>query len=114
MGLWMTLIWGSGAVLVIAGTLLPARLVPAWLPDDKLLHRLAYGALALPPALFLPLPWVAPTLCAILLLGWCLEWAQQWWVPGRRYCRGDLRANLLGVAAGTGIGLGLRLVAGWG
>ncbi|MBK1692005.1 hypothetical protein CKO33_07470 [Ectothiorhodospira mobilis] len=91
---------------ILVGTLLPARHLPSWLPNDKLLHALAYGLAAV--LLILALPpgqgrWIG--LVLLFLFGWLLEHLQRY-VPGRGYSRGDLAANTLGIAGGlTGTAL---------
>ncbi|MCG5495701.1 hypothetical protein [Ectothiorhodospira variabilis] len=92
---------------IIAGSLTPARWMPSWLPNDKLLHAMAYGLAAM--LLFLQLgdPWARLwALVALLMLGWGLECFQQRLVQGREFSKGDLMANGVGVLLGVGLAIG--------
>jgi len=83
---------------VAIGCLLPAGYLPP-LPNDKLLHFLAYFGLALLAA---PIAgsWghLVYWLAGLLLAGWLIEVLQSW-VPGRSFCWRDFAANAAGLAA---------------
>ncbi|UGQ45478.1 hypothetical protein [Massilia endophytica] len=95
------LLFGGMLLGVLLGCLLPNRWLPP-LPNDKLLHALAFAALtALAPR--------GPTLAACLglfLLGWLIECLQAL-VPDRGFSWGDLAANGAGIA---GAALALELL----
>lgn len=84
------------SVLVCVGCLLPARYLPP-LPNDKLLHGLAFFLLTLLAASItngtdmLPL-W----LLALAAGGILLEVLQHYLVPDRHFCWRDIVANLAG------------------
>jgi len=85
---------------VAAGCLAPAAYLPP-LPNDKLMHFLAFGALALLAARLAGdggalRYWLA----GLLLAGWLIELLQNL-VPGRKFCWRDLGANAAGIAAGA-------------
>jgi len=102
---WEWVLLGSGTIAVSVGCLIPARWLPA-LPNDKLLHFLAFGGLALlagrlagTPAEF------ALWLGGLFLVGFAIEGLQTW-VPGRKFCWRDIVANTAGLAcAAVAIGL---------
>lgn len=84
-------------MIVSAGCLLPARWLPP-LPNDKLLHFLAYGTLTLLAGQIAGsreelMQWLLGLFCA----GWIIEYLQNW-VPDRRFCWRDLAANTAGIA----------------
>ena len=101
--------WAAFAPAVVAGCLVPAAWLPAWLPNDKLLHLASYALLALPVAAVAS-TWEQAAAGAVILLvtGLAVEIAQHF-VPGQSFCVRDLLANAAGVAIGTGIGLGVTL-----
>ena len=101
--------WCVFALAVVVGCLVPADRLPAWLPNDKLLHFVSYAVLALPIAT------VTSTLAqntagAVILLsaGLAIEIAQHF-VPGRSFCVRDIAANAAGVLTGTMTGLAVTL-----
>lgn len=94
---WELIVFVGAAMLVSGGCLVPGRWLPA-LPNDKLLHFSAFGALTLLAARLAPSGaalglWLAGLLAA----GWLIECLQNW-VPGRRFCWRDMAANAAGVA----------------
>jgi VanZ family protein len=95
---WELTFFVLAMVAVSVGCLLPAGWLPV-LPNDKLLHFGAYGALTL-LALRLAHGWseLAYWLLGLLLLGWLIELLQIL-VPGRSFCWRDLGANVAGIAA---------------
>jgi VanZ family protein len=101
--------WCAFALSVVAGCLVPAEWLPAWLPNDKLLHLLSYVLLALPVAAVAS-TWEQAAAGAVILLvtGLAVEIAQHF-VPGRSFCVRDLIANAAGVLIGTVIGLSVVL-----
>jgi VanZ family protein len=75
---------------------MPAHWLPA-LPNDKLLHFLAFGGLSLLAGR------VAQTkselgvwLLGLLVAGWAIEGLQSW-IPGRNFCWRDIAANAAGI-----------------
>jgi VanZ family protein len=75
---------------------MPARWLPP-LPNDKLLHFLAFGGLALLAGRIAQtgaeqLVW----LLGLLLAGWIIEILQNF-VPGRKFCWRDMVANATGI-----------------
>jgi VanZ family protein len=96
-------------VVVVAGVLLGANLLPAKRRDppqpppygvDKALHGVGHGTLAVALVeAFDAGEWSAgPSIVAVVLstgYGLALELLQQW-IPGRRYERGDVFASLVG------------------
>lgn len=98
---WELVLILLGTVAVSVGCLVPARWLPA-LPNDKLLHFLAYGGLALLAGriaqsgaeLFF---W----LTGLFVIGWFIELLQKW-VPGRSFCWRDMAANTAGIVVAAG------------
>lgn len=98
---WELVLILLGTVAVSAGCLVPARWLPA-LPNDKLMHFLAYGGLALLAGriaqngseLFF---WLA----GLFVIGWFIELLQKW-VPGRSFCWRDMAANTAGIVVAAG------------
>lgn len=86
-----------GALGVSAGCLLPPRWLPPLLPNDKLLHFLAFGGLSLLAGQIatneIKLAW---WLAGLFIAGWLIEVVQKW-VPGRDFCWRDLAANTAGI-----------------
>lgn len=84
------------AVGVAVGCLLPSRWLPA-LPNDKLLHFLAFGSLSFLAAHIASngahLVW---WLIGLFLAGALIEILQKW-IPGRDFCWRDLAANTAGI-----------------
>lgn len=101
---WVLLL--IGMIGIPAGCLVPARWLPA-LPNDKLLHFLAFGAMALlatrvvDDGLSLAL-----ALAALFVAGWLIEILQRW-VPGRQFCWRDLAANTAGILIAVLLSFGM-------
>ena len=94
---WEMILFALAGALVVFGCLLPNAWLPP-LPNDKLLHFLAFGgltalALRMAPSGGAAWAWLA----GLLLAGWLIE-ILQGWVPGRRFCWRDLGANAAGIA----------------
>lgn len=86
-----------GMVSVSAGCLAPASWLPA-LPNDKLLHFLAFGGLGLLAGRIAGTKIeLAAWLLGLLVAGWAIECLQRW-IPGRNFCWRDLAANAAGIA----------------
>lgn len=92
---WELLCFLIGLVGIPLGCLLPLHRLPT-LPNDKLLHFLAFGGMALLAGRLAPgqTGWV---LGAVFGASWLIELLQHW-VPGRAFCWRDLAANAAGVA----------------
>jgi VanZ family protein len=85
-----------GVAVVTAGCLVPASWLPA-LPNDKLLHFLAYGGLGmLAGRIAYTKIELTVWLAGLLIAGLLIEGLQKW-VPGRRFCWRDLAANAAGI-----------------
>lgn len=97
MGTDLVLFIGLGGG-VVAGCMLPNRWLPA-LPNDKLMHFVAYGVLAA-LALRIAAGWHDRLLwvSGLVLAGWLIECIQGRFVSGRRFCWRDVAANTAGVA----------------
>lgn len=93
---WELILFLTGLLSISAGCLIPANWLPP-LPNDKLLHFLAYGGMAM---LIVRLakdgPFLLLSLAGLFLSGWLIEVLQHW-VPGRRFCWRDLAANTAGI-----------------
>lgn len=94
---WELIVFLIGLVTIPAGCLLPTAWLPT-LPNDKLLHFLAFGGMALLAGRLAPAGMQAPALLAVFLLSWLIEILQRW-VPGRSFCWRDLAANGAGTLA---------------
>lgn len=93
---WEAVLFLIGLVGIPLGCLLPARLLPA-LPNDKLLHVVAFGGMALLAGrLVQGEARVLLALGAVFAVSWLIELLQNL-VPGRRFCWRDLGANAAGV-----------------
>lgn len=94
---WQLIVFISGCVAVSAGCLVPARWLPP-LPNDKLLHFLAFGGLAFLAACMTQshLEQLAWMLC-LLAASWAIEMLQNL-VPGRKFCWRDMAANAAGIS----------------
>ena len=95
---WDLWLFGAAMAALLAGCLTPNRHLPP-LPNDKLMHALAFAVLT---ALGLhmahgPLQ-VALWLLGLLLAGWLIECLQQL-VPDRDFSWPDIAANAAGIAA---------------
>jgi VanZ family protein len=94
---WEWIVFAGAAAAVSAGCLMPAHWLPP-LPNDKLLHFLAFGGLALLTSRIAQngseqFLW----LIGLLLVGWMIEMLQNL-VPGRQFCWRDLAANAAGIS----------------
>jgi len=90
-------LFGAAAAAVLLGCLVPNRWLPP-LPNDKLMHFVAFAVLTLLAARVAGsqtalLWWIG----GLLLAGWLIEWLQQW-LPDRSFCWRDLAANAAGIA----------------
>jgi VanZ family protein len=94
---WDVIFFIVAATSVSVGCLLPAGWLPP-LPNDKLLHFLAYCGLALLAARIAG-AWgpLRLWLLGLLVAGWLIEVLQDH-VAGRRFCWRDLAANTAGIA----------------
>ncbi len=94
---WELMLFVAGMTAISAGCLMPARWLPP-LPNDKLLHFLAFAGLTL---LAMRIAHgraeYATWLVSLLIAGWAIEVLQNW-VPGRRFCWRDMAANAAGVS----------------
>jgi VanZ family protein len=90
----------AGMIAIPAGCLMPARWLPA-LPNDKLLHFLAFGGMALLAARIAQSNVeLTAWLIGLFIAGWAIEGLQNW-VPGRKFCWRDLAANTAGILTAT-------------
>jgi hypothetical protein len=90
------------AGVVCWGLLSPVHALPAWSRShDKLLHGLAFAALAVLANLWLPDAPVAGLWVAMVLAGLAGEVAQHF-TAERRFCWRDAVANAVGAAVGLG------------
>lgn len=107
---WRLLAWGM-ALAVLIGSLWPSMPSVAGGVSDKLLHFLAYVALALVfAAAFSRRHWLAIAL-GLAGFGALIELLQHW-LPGRRAGEWmDLASNLAGIA--TGLALALAVPHSW-
>lgn len=95
---WELICFAGGIAAIAIGCLLPKAWMPP-MPNDKLMHFLAYGAMA----------WLATRiahdngrlaaalLVGLLVAGWAIEVLQNQ-VPGRAFCWRDMAANAAGIA----------------
>ncbi len=108
----MRYLWVLLVFVVILFSLAPAPWLIRFLRhvpnDDKLLHFLAYTALAFLPVIsFRTGPHKLQAVLFALALGYLLELGQSL-VPGRHYDHRDMLANTAGIASGALAGLLLR------
>ncbi|HYD60218.1 MAG TPA: VanZ family protein [Noviherbaspirillum sp.] len=94
---WELIFFVSACIAVSAGCLMPARWLPP-LPNDKLLHFLTFGGLALLAARIATsnaqqVWWLA----GLLVASWAIEVLQNL-VPGRKFCWRDMAANAAGIS----------------
>jgi hypothetical protein len=94
---WELILFISAAVAVSTGCLLPARWLPP-LPNDKVLHFVAFGGLAFLAARIAQshseqIIWLA----GVLVVSWGIEGLQNL-VPGRKFCWRDMAANAAGIS----------------
>jgi VanZ family protein len=94
---WELIVLLAGMVAIPVGCLLPATWLPP-LPNDKLLHFVAFGGMALMAGRLAPPGMLAAALLAVLAAGWLIEVLQKW-VPGRNFCWRDMAANAAGTLA---------------
>lgn len=104
---WEISVFAGASTLILAGCLMPNKWLPS-LPNDKLLHFLAFAGLTLLAARIASGPAFGLWLAALLAAGWLVECLQNW-VPGRRFCWRDLGANAAGIAVAA---LGMHLAGG--
>ena len=111
---WELIFFCLSAAGIAAGCLLPAGWLPP-LPNDKLLHFLAFGGLTL-LACRMSQNWhqMQFWMLGLLAAGWLVEVLQNL-VPGRKFCWRDMAANAAGIAVAalcwplignTGLGIG--------
>jgi len=93
---WELMLFAGTAAAVSAGCLIPSRWLPR-LPNDKLLHFLAYAVLALLAGQIADsrMEWVL-WLVGLFFASWAIEGLQNW-VPERKFCWRDLGANAAGL-----------------
>lgn len=106
LAIWVTAL----LALVIAGlTLMPSVPGPAMVNgQDKINHFIAFAALSLPISMARP-RWILAAAVVMTLFGGLIEIIQPYVGRGREF--GDLVADMLGIAAGAGLGLlGNRLL----
>jgi len=93
---WEVVLFVGATLLISVGCLMPARWLPP-LPNDKLLHFLAFGGLALLAGrLSQTASGQLVGLLAVFAIGLVIEILQNA-VPGRRFCWRDLSANTAGI-----------------
>ncbi len=93
---WELILFMCGALAISAGCLVPARWLPP-LPNDKLLHFLAFGGMAMLAERIArdrseQVAWLA----GLFIAGWLIECLQSW-VPDRNFCWRDMAANTAGI-----------------
>jgi VanZ family protein len=95
---WEWIVFLAAALGISAGCLMPARWLPP-LPNDKLLHFLAFGGLALLAVRIAhSFAEQAAWLLGLVVAGWAIEMLQNF-VPGRKFCWRDMGANVAGISA---------------
>jgi VanZ family protein len=93
---WELMVFLIGLVAIPLGCLLPLSKLPT-LPNDKLLHFLAFGGMALLAGRLADGGvQIALALGAVFVASWAIELLQNW-VPGRNFCWRDMAANAAGV-----------------
>ncbi len=94
---WELILFAAGSCAILAGCLVPNAWLPP-LPNDKVLHFLAFGSLAM-LASRLVSGRAAFQLCLVgLLVASLLIEVLQNLVPGRKFCWRDMAANTAGIA----------------
>jgi len=94
---WELILFAAGSCAILAGCLVPNAWLPP-LPNDKVMHFLAFGTLAM-LASRLVTGRTAFQLCLLgLLLASLLIEVLQNLVPGRKFCWRDMAANAAGIA----------------
>lgn len=103
---WELMVFLIGLVAIPLGCLLPNSRLPHPLPNDKLLHFLGFGGMALLAGrLAHGNAQMALALGAVFVASWVIELLQMW-VPGRNFCWRDMAANAAGVlCAGASLAL---------
>jgi VanZ family protein len=97
---WKVIGFAIAATIVAAGCLMPNRWLPP-LPNDKLLHFIAFARLmVLAEQIARNQMELVLWMLALFLAGWLLEGLQTW-VPDRKFCWRDLAANTAGILAGA-------------
>lgn len=95
---WEWMVFIVAAAGLVGGCLVPNRWLPAAMPNDKLLHFLAFGGLTLLALRLTHGPRQAGwAVAGLLLAGWLIECLQQL-VPDRSFCWRDMAANAAGIA----------------
>jgi len=89
------------ATAVTVGSLVPARMLPP-LPNDKLMHFVAYSCLAIMVTRLAPERTMFFCIAMLFMGGWIIEILQNL-VPGRNFCWHDMLANTFGIACGSAI-----------
>lgn len=93
---WELIAFLVGLVAIPVGCLVPNSRLPR-LPNDKVMHFVAFGGMALLAGrLAHGNGQTALALAAVFVASWCIEVLQKW-VPGRDFCWRDLAANAAGV-----------------
>lgn len=94
--MWEAVLFVVATLLISAGCLVPARWLPP-LPNDKLLHFVAFGGLALLAGrLSQTMAEQIAGLLVVFAIGLLIEILQNA-VPGRKFCWRDLTANTAGI-----------------
>jgi len=106
---WELLVFLLALGAISVGCLLPANWLPP-LPNDKLLHFLAFAGLTL-LASRVASGWgeLQFWLVGLVLGGWLIEILQNL-VPGRNFSWRDLGANVAGIATAAGVILLLQAI----
>jgi uncharacterized protein YfiM (DUF2279 family) len=102
---WNAALLCAGGVVYVAGCMVPNRWLPARMPNDKLLHFVAFAVLG----------WLTLALAGgpergilwlpgLVLAGVVVEWMQQL-VPDRGFSWRDIAANVAGVAFAAAVAL---------
>jgi VanZ family protein len=90
------MLFAGAAAAISAGCLIPARWLPL-LPNDKLMHFMAFGGLALlAGSISESKNEFSIWLLGLFFAGWLIEGLQNL-VPGRKFCWRDLAANTAGI-----------------
>jgi VanZ family protein len=93
---WELMVFLVGLVAIPLGCLLPNSRLPP-LPNDKVLHFVAFGGMALLAGrLAHGAVQMGLALTAVFVASWVIEVLQNW-VPGRKFCWRDMAANAAGV-----------------
>lgn len=87
------------ASAVTFGSLVPTRVLPP-LPNDKLMHFVAYAGLAMLLIRIAPDKLAFFCIAMLFISGWLIEVLQNL-VPGRKFCWHDMVANMCGIFCGV-------------